>query len=781
LQDYLDFSFNNAFEYWWRYDGDWRWKTPGGYQNTGYLFGFTVKENNFFASHGVQLRAGVQYKFQFRIDASNANKIVNFNLNTAPKLGGQLLTSINPSLTEDFLQLREVQFTVPTTGVYYLITSHPWTSGSYQQLKIDNLRIIGSMNKAPVSRIILPASNVVNVAENCNLKMRSEATDFDGTVVKVEYYANNVKVGESTTAPYEIVWNNLATGTYKVVCRAYDALGVSDTSQTLTVNVLQNTFSISTLLGGSGTLDEVRASVIQADGTIVLAANISDAVLAGVTPRLLNNAMATTSGTILRLSSNGTTVLSATRLAERLTDMAADAQGNLYVSAGAQGVFKLNASASQIIWQKTLPNYAHRIDASTDGKSAVMTATETNPDDETLTGATFFVYDANGAQLSQLPSASQYNSDVAIDGASGTVITLGFKNFHTADAVGGASLPVYVPVYRGYGLDGTPKYVGYDWSSDVTSPRWLNRSNNNMADDRAVRCAIGKDGKLYIMHEVYGGNHCLRYSPFDIMQGVPIVAGDMYFNFANTGTRVKIFVGRHEPATGAYILGQQFTARINPPLNTDNTVYTRMGNVTADATGRVFITGQSASGLPLTVDHQPGEYTGGAFLLVLSSDLARRVVCQRLTNGKGQALAVGAANHYVFGGTTFNPLYAVNPMQRLMSTPNDAWFAVQSPPPAIASSQRMVAPLQSSKLTTEVAMKVFPNPSEAEMIHLQLSGLKDKTYQLEVVNLAGSVVYTRNGTGDATLDLSDWKATSGTYFIRLVTQGTVLTERLMVF
>jgi Bacterial Ig domain/Secretion system C-terminal sorting domain len=778
LEEYADFQFTQNFDYWWRFVGDWRWKSTGGYQNTGYLYGFTVQSGNYFATHGLQLMAGVNYKLQCRLDASNTNLPINFNLNTAPNAGGQLITSIVPNVTEDFLQAREINFSVATTGLYYLVISHPWTSGSYQQLKIDNVRIVGDMNKAPVSRIILPAQKVVNMAENAPLKLRVEATDFDGTINKVEYYANGNLLGQSTIAPYEFVWPNIAAGNYKVVCKAYDNENLADSSKTLFVNVLENKFSISSLIGNSNTTDEVRASVIQPDGTIAMATNTGSTAFSSITPTLLGSANATSNGTIVRLSPDGLTVLSITKLTDKITDMSMDAQGNLFVAAGAAGIFKLNTTANQLIWQKTFAKYAHRIDAGTTGKSITMTATETDANDETLTGAAIFVHDVDGTLLTQLPAASQYTTDVAIDEASGTAISLGFKNFNTPGVLGGQILPVYVPVYRGYGFDGISKYVGYDWSADVTSNRWINRSNNNMADDRLVRCAIGKDGKLYLMHEVYGGNHCMRYSPFDIMQTVPIVGGDMYFNFANTGTRVKVFVGKHEPATGAYITGQGFTARINPPLNTDNTVFTRYGNIAADATGRVFITGQSASGLPLTVDHQPGEYTGGAFLLVLSPDLATREQCIRLTNGFGRALAVSSANHYTFGGSTSNPLYTVNPFQGSLNTPTDGWFAVYhtSTGARPETDERDFIALENST----ISMAIYPNPSESGEVKVSLQGLEDKNFQLQVVNMSGQIVYATQGIGDADLQLSTWKANTGSYFVRLITSDGIMTKKVIV-
>jgi Bacterial Ig domain/Secretion system C-terminal sorting domain len=746
------------------------------------LAGFTVQQNNFFASHGVQLQAGVTYKFQCRMDADNPNKPVRFSYNTAPKFGGTEITTISPLVTEDFLTQREVSFMVPTTGLYYLITSHPWVSGSYQQLKIDQLRIVGSMNKAPITKITTPSTATVNMVENATLKLRAEATDYDGAIAKVEYFAEGAKIGEATTAPYEITWSNVPAGIYKVYSKATDIEGLADSSKHVIVNVAQNKFSISTLLGGVGVKDEVRASVIQADGTIVLAANLSAIPTTSVAPVLLNGTTAASEGTIIRLNALGTEVLSITKIAAQITDLSSDSLNNIFVSAGASGVLKLNPTASQVIWQKSFTKFAHRIDAGASGKSIVLLANEIEADDETLTGGYVYIYDENGTQLAQFSGASQYSSDVAIDEASGTAISIGFKNFNTNDASNGPIYPVYVPVMRGYSLDGTAKYVAYDWSADQSSPRWLNRSNNNMADARAVRCAIGKDGKLYLMHEVYGGNHCMRYSPFDIMQTVPIVAGDMYFNFANTGTATKIFVGRHDAATGAYLLGQQFTARINPPLNNDNTVFGRYGNVTADADGRVYITGQSAYGIPLTVDHQPGEYIGGAFLLVLSPNLAVREQCIRLTNGRGRALAVASKDHYVFGGSTSNALYAVNPIQVGLSTPNDGWFAVHNTLPIFAKAR--VEDNESSNHTDLVAgvrMQVYPNPTLAQDMKVNLSGLNDKPFQIEIVSTSGSIVYRTEGVGDAQLEFANLQAMTGTYFVRLITDDEVRTEKVVVY
>jgi hypothetical protein len=266
-----------------------------------------------------------------------------------------------------------------------------------------------------------------------------------------------------------------------------------------------------------------------------------------------------------------------------------------------------------------------------------------------LTGTSNYLHDENGTLIYQYSGVSQYGADVAIDEASQTVIMVGFKNFNTYDKKGGTQvLPVYVPVLRGKAYDGTTKYVGYDWSSDTTSTRWINNSNNNMADARLNRCVIGQDGKLYIGGQVYGGNHVFRYSPYDIMQPAILVGGDNYFTLSNTGTETHVYVGRYDPATGVKDRGQTFTARL--PNTKGNSVFIERGAIGADSTGRIYLTGTSAFGLPLTTDYVPGEYTGGAYLLVLSPSMAVREICVRLTFGYGKAIGIYNSKRWMFGG-----------------------------------------------------------------------------------------------------------------------------------
>ena len=137
---------------------------------------------------------------------------------------------------------------------------------------------------------------------------------------------------------------------------------------------------------------------------------------------------------------------------------------------------------------------------------------------------------------------------------------------------------------------------------------------------------------------------------------------------------------KHNPADFSYIQAQQMTNRLPPPLSKGNTIFARYSGLAADSSGRVYISGESAYGLPITLDYKPGEYTGGAYIYVLSSDFRTREICTRLaSSGKGRALAVRSRNNWGFAGNTDqSTMYLQKPLQRTSGGFNDGFLVLKS-------------------------------------------------------------------------------------------------------
>ncbi len=401
--------------------------------------------------------------------------------------------------------------------------------------------------------------------------------------------------------------------------------------------------AVSSFLGGSGFDDAVVGARIQSDGTIVLAANLGADIRLRIGAAAGRGAARVRTsgrggGVVVRLSPDGRKLLSLRPIAQELKDMAIDAGDNIYLAAGARGVIRLSPKSDRIVWAKPVGDCS-RVDAAADGHVAAIAA------------GGIHVFDPRGRQIGRA-EGSQFTNDVCIDGASKTVAFCGFRNAKAFD--GKKTNPVQICYVHGLSYDGRRKWTNYDWSTDRDSDRFLNKPTNNMADTRADRCSIGRDGRLYVTFQVAGGNHIFRYSPTDITEKVKLAGGDKYHQFYNSRSEHKCFFARYEPGTGAFLAGQEFCGRL--PNGRTNAVVTKSGEINADEAGRVYLVGKAAFGLPLSANPDGGDYTGGGFILVMSPDLRTRLLCTRTSAGKGaphavDARTIGRRTRAVFGGS----------------------------------------------------------------------------------------------------------------------------------
>ncbi len=101
------------------------------------------------------------------------------------------------------------------------------------------------VNTPPTVSITAPAANAVFTAP-ANVTITATATDSDGTVAKVDFYAGAALIGTANTAPYTFIWANVAAGSYSLTAVATDNLGASTTSAAVPIAVnAQTTLSAS--------------------------------------------------------------------------------------------------------------------------------------------------------------------------------------------------------------------------------------------------------------------------------------------------------------------------------------------------------------------------------------------------------------------------------------------------------------------------------------------------------------------------------------------------------
>jgi hypothetical protein len=87
-------------------------------------------------------------------------------------------------------------------------------------------------NVRPVVSITSPpdGTNIVSPGAVVTLQLTASASDYDGTVTKVEFYAGETKLGETAASPYSVPWTIPASGSYQLTAVATDNQGATTVS-----------------------------------------------------------------------------------------------------------------------------------------------------------------------------------------------------------------------------------------------------------------------------------------------------------------------------------------------------------------------------------------------------------------------------------------------------------------------------------------------------------------------------------------------------------------------
>src|SRR5439155_21924756 len=93
-----------------------------------------------------------------------------------------------------------------------------------------------SNNPQTVSLTAPPDKATFAAAENITLS--ANAADLDGSISKVDFFANGFSLGTSTIPPYGIAWTNPTAGNYLLTARATDTIGNATVSPVRTINVI---------------------------------------------------------------------------------------------------------------------------------------------------------------------------------------------------------------------------------------------------------------------------------------------------------------------------------------------------------------------------------------------------------------------------------------------------------------------------------------------------------------------------------------------------------------
>ena len=131
-------------------------------------------------------------------------------------------------------------------GSYALTAVAVDNAGASTTSGVVNLTVTpAAANVPPTVSLTSPATGT-SVQAPASVVVSADASDGDGSVVRVDFYAGTTLIGSDSTAPYSVTWSNVGAGSYALTAVAVDNAGASTTSGAVSLTV--------TPAAGSGTV-----------------------------------------------------------------------------------------------------------------------------------------------------------------------------------------------------------------------------------------------------------------------------------------------------------------------------------------------------------------------------------------------------------------------------------------------------------------------------------------------------------------------------------------------
>ncbi len=146
------------------------------------------------------------------------------------------------------------------------------------------VKTVGPLDSVDVYGNIAPLSSITNPSEaeyftaGDDVQIDVDAYDNDGNIVRVDFYSGTTWLGDDTTSPYSIIWDNVPEGSYSLTAKATDDDGAITTSTAVNITVDPSTnnppsVSIISPTEGQEFTDGddivIQANASDSDGTVI--------------------------------------------------------------------------------------------------------------------------------------------------------------------------------------------------------------------------------------------------------------------------------------------------------------------------------------------------------------------------------------------------------------------------------------------------------------------------------------------------------------------------------
>jgi hypothetical protein len=128
-------------------------------------------------------------------------------------------------------------WTTTVAGTYVLTVKAYDNDGDVTTSQPVIVNVLPSPNNVPPAVTITSPKNNATVYRLFGTTIKANASDPDGTIFKVEFYAGNTLLNTDTSAPYSFSWKPTSRGSFILTAKAYDNNGAVTTSVPVAVRV----------------------------------------------------------------------------------------------------------------------------------------------------------------------------------------------------------------------------------------------------------------------------------------------------------------------------------------------------------------------------------------------------------------------------------------------------------------------------------------------------------------------------------------------------------------
>ncbi|MFC2137800.1 T9SS type A sorting domain-containing protein [Bacteroidota bacterium] len=142
--------------------------------------------------------------------------------------------------------LKLVDCTVPT----YFTNSYPVYSLPYNYVldPVDSVKsfvkagagnIFGVDNSRKSIQVSISSPMENDTLTNSSIMIEADATISEGTIESIQFYHGNELIGVSINEPFSVTWENVDTGDFKIIAKAFDSEGYSAFSDIINITVVE--------------------------------------------------------------------------------------------------------------------------------------------------------------------------------------------------------------------------------------------------------------------------------------------------------------------------------------------------------------------------------------------------------------------------------------------------------------------------------------------------------------------------------------------------------------